>query len=202
MNPVGFQDFSLEGKSAIVVGSTYGIGADTAQYLAGLGADVLVTGRSEDKGQAVVEAIKAENGSATFLRTDIGVENDVKNMIAAAVKRNGRLDAIVNNAFASDVASTGGENRLAEQTNEGFEGMLRTGLWGLFWCCKYALRQMQTQGSGSIINIASTAGVQGVPGLSTYSMTKGAMLALTRNVAVDYGKMGIRVTRWSSGRYR
>lgn len=187
------QDFSLEGKSVIVVGSTYGIGADTALYLAGLGADVLVTGRSEDKGQAVVDAIKADNGSARFLRTDVGVESDVKAMIAAAVDRNGRLDAIVNNAIASDVASTGGEARLAEQTNDGFEGLIRVGIWGLFWSVKYALKQMETQGSGSIINIASFAGVRGVPGLSTYSMTKGAMLALTRNVAVDYGKRGIRI---------
>lgn len=197
--PGPIDDFSLTGKTVVVVGSTYGIGAETARYLGGLGANVLVTGRSDEKGSAIVDDILSNSGSASFVHVDIGVEDDVKTMIGAAVDRYGRLDAIVNNAAASDVAASGGENRLAEQTNEGFEAIMRIGVWGLFWCCKYGLQQMVRQRGGSIVNISSTAAVRGISGISTYSMTKGAMLAMTRNIAVDYGNANIRANAIVTG---
>ncbi|GAC1635189.1 MAG: SDR family oxidoreductase [Mycobacterium sp.] len=196
---MGLNDYSLTGKTAVVTGSTYGIGSEIARYFAELGATVVVTGRSADLGAVVVDEITRAGGSAVYTRCDLGVEDDVATLIDGTVAAFGRIDILVNNAIASDVASTGGEVRLTDQTNHGFEGMMRVGMWGLFWCCQKALRQMMVQGGGSIVNISAFTANLGVSGLPTYSMTKGALQSLTRTLAVDYGESGIRVNTVAVG---
>jgi 3-oxoacyl-[acyl-carrier protein] reductase len=182
----------LADKVVIVFGSTYGIGAETAGHLASQGASVVVTGRSLDKGSQVEADIRATGGDAMFVKTDIGVEEDVKAAVAATVERYGGLDSIVNCAAPLDVAAAGGDAPITALTNEGFGKMLQVAMWGLFWCCKHSLPAIIARGGGSIVNFSSVAGVSGVPGAPTYTMTKGAMQALTRSLAVDYGASNVR----------
>jgi meso-butanediol dehydrogenase / (S,S)-butanediol dehydrogenase / diacetyl reductase len=185
-------DQYLADKVVIVFGSTYGIGAETAKYLASLGASVVVTGRSVDKGEQVVADIHSARGQALFERTDIAVEADVQAAVAATVARYGGLDAIVNCAAPIDVLAAGGDAPITQLSNEGFGTMLQVAVWGLFWCCKHSLPAIIARSGGSVVNISSVAGVSGVPGSPTYAMTKGAMQSLTRSLAVDYGSDNVR----------
>ncbi|BBZ70388.1 SDR family NAD(P)-dependent oxidoreductase [Mycobacterium paraseoulense] len=183
---------SIEGKVTIVFGGTNGIGADICRYFGREGATVVVTGRNVERGEQVTKDITAAGGTGIFIRTDIGVEVQVQSAVEETVSRFGRLDAIVNNAAPTDVAAAGGDVPIAYQTAENFESMIRVGIWGLFHCCKHAINAMVKTGGGSIVNISSAAGVTGVAGLATYAMTKGAMNALTRSVAVDFGSQSVR----------
>ena len=182
----------LQGKVAIVTGSTRGVGAATARRLASEGARVVVTGRAEELGAAVVAEIERAGGQATFVRADLGAEADVKRIIETAIQAFGELHVLVNNGAPTDLLFSGKEKSVFEQTTEDYEEIVRIGQYSVFWCTKYAVPHMAKAGGGSIINISSIAGSQGGEGLHAYSVTKGAMDAFTRQVAADTAKLGIR----------
>jgi NAD(P)-dependent dehydrogenase (short-subunit alcohol dehydrogenase family) len=182
----------LDGKVAVVTGATKGIGAGLARHFAQEGARVVGAGRDEERGARLVDDVTSAGGEASFIRTDIGVESDVEAMITHALGTFGGLDILVNNAAPTDISATGADGPVAERTNDGFEAMLKVGVWGLFWCCKYAVQAMVQDGGGSIVNISSVASTVGVPGTTIYATCKGAMNALTRSIAVDYGPAQVR----------
>jgi 3-oxoacyl-[acyl-carrier protein] reductase len=188
----------LDGKTVLVTGSTKGFGAAMAHRFAAEGANVVVTGRGEDAGHGVEAMIRADGGSATFVRADITVESEVRDLVAATVSTYGRLDGLVNNAMAMDEVGSS-ERPIVELETAGFEKIVRVGLYGLFWATKYGIAAMLENGGGSVVNISSLAAVAGVPSLPAYSACKGAMGALTRQVAVDYGHQGIRVNTMVCG---
>ena len=163
---------SIDGKVSIVFGGTNGIGADICRYFGREGATVVVTGRNEERGEQVAKDIASAGGTGIFVRTDIGVEAQVQSAVEETVSRFGCLDAIVNSAAPTDVVASGGDVPTAYETAEGFESMIRVGIWGLFHCCKNAINARVKTGGGSIVNISSAAGVTGVAGLATYAMTR------------------------------
>lgn len=181
----------LDGKVALVTGGTRGIGRGIVEMLASEGAEVAFTGRSEENGHGVEAAVAKAGGRATFLRADNGIESDVARAVAATVERYGRLTTLVNNAISDDVGS-GKDSHIDQVDNDTFEHILRIALWGTYWACKYSVPQMREAGGGSIVNISASSSRSALPERPAYHASKGAINALTRQLAVDYGKDDIR----------
>jgi NAD(P)-dependent dehydrogenase (short-subunit alcohol dehydrogenase family) len=188
----------LDGKTVIVTGSTKGFGEAIVRRFAAEGAGVVITGRSEAAGKGIEDDIRSSGGGALFVPADIGDEAAVAALVETAVKEFGRLDGLVNNAMAMDHIGDS-ERPVADLDTAGFERMIRVGIYGLVFACKYALREMLKVGGGSIVNVSSIAAVGGVPSMPGYTASKGAMQALTRQMATDYGPKGIRVNTLLSG---
>jgi NAD(P)-dependent dehydrogenase (short-subunit alcohol dehydrogenase family) len=181
----------LNGKTALVTGSTKGIGVQIAARFAAEGARVLVTGRSQAAGEEVAERIRKDGGTAQFVAGDISRPEDVRAVVEACVETFGGLDVLVNNAAPIDLMGKV-ERPLCDMTMDGFDSMLRVGLYGAVAATQAVLPEMLRAGGGAIVNISSIAGVQGVSGVPAYSCVKGALQSFTRQVAVDYGKQGVR----------
>jgi 3-oxoacyl-[acyl-carrier protein] reductase len=188
----------LAGKVAIVTGSTKGFGEAMARRFAAEGAGVVVSGRSEEQGQAIAKEIAADGGRAVFIRTDMADEDSVRGLVDGTVAEFGQVDGLVNNAMAMDHIGSA-ERAVADMDSAGFDKIIKVGIYGLFWACKYAIPEMLKAGGGSIVNISSIAAVSGVQKMPGYTACKGAMQSLTRQMAVDYGSQGIRVNTMVSG---
>ena len=160
----------MEGKVAIVTGSTRGIGRATAVRFAQEGARVVVTGRSEDDGRAVEQEIRAAGGEAVFDATDLAREDDVIAMVAATVDRYGGLTTLVNNAAPTELMGPGrADRRVTELENDAWDSIMLVALKAVIWCCKHSIPAMSASGGGSIVNISSAASILGTPGLDTYT---------------------------------
>ena len=182
----------LAGKVAIVTGSTKGIGVGIAKKFAAEGAKVVVSGRTAGKGKEVVAQIEAAGGEAIFVGCDLADTAQCRELVDAAVTHFGALDVLVNNAAPLELITGGSEKPIADQTAEEFEAFIRIGVLGTAAMIRYALPPMVDRGRGSIVNISSGSSIMGVTGTPGYSSSKGAVNALTRQVAVDYGALGIR----------
>jgi NAD(P)-dependent dehydrogenase (short-subunit alcohol dehydrogenase family) len=182
----------VDGKVAVVTGSTRGVGAATVRRLAEEGARVVVTGRAADLGAAVVADILAAGGQAVFVAADLKSEDDVRRIIQTAIDNFGALHILVNNGAPTEMLFNGKEKSVFEQTTEDYDDIVKVGQYSVFWATKYAIPHMREAGGGAIINISSIAGSLGGEGLHAYSVTKGALDAFTRQVAADTAKLGIR----------
>ena len=180
--------FNLTDKVAIVTGSTSGIGIGIARVLARQGAHVVVTGRRAERGEAVGGEIADEGGSASFHKLDIMEEQSIIALIEDTVEEYGRLDILVNNAASVDAQ----DGNITDVTIEDWDKMLESDLRSVFLTCKYGIPHMVKHGGGSIINIGSTAGVNGNDGWSAYGPAKAGVANLTKNVAYQYGKQNVR----------
>ncbi|MBV9843306.1 MAG: SDR family oxidoreductase [Sphingomonadaceae bacterium] len=186
----------LEGRVALVTGSTAGCGAAIARRFAAEGAKVVVTGRNEARGRAIAAEIGAAGGIATFLRADISDEAQVDALVAGTVAAFGGLDILVNNASPTEL-QRGSERVDAPVTRlatADMDSLWRGALYGYFWMCRYGISAMIESGrGGSVVNISSTVSVAGVEGADAYTAAKGAINATTRSMAVEYAPHGIRV---------
>jgi NAD(P)-dependent dehydrogenase (short-subunit alcohol dehydrogenase family) len=189
----------LRDKVAFVSGATSGIGAVVAHRFAEQGAKVVIAARRVDKGNEIVAQIRAAGGQAAFHAMDQGNESDVEAAIEFAARTFGALNILVNNAGPVDLIQRGTDRKAHELSTDAFDRIMKVSLYGPFWCCKYALRQMMRVGAGSIINISSIAAVTGMPMLPAYSAAKGGLSALTRQLAFDYGPHNIRVNAIITG---
>lgn len=181
----------LEGKVALVTGGTRGIGRGIVEMLAAEGAGVAFTGRSAENGRTVEAAVADAGGQAMFIRADNGVEDEVAGAVRSTLERYGKLTTLVNNAISDDVGS-GKDSHIDEVDNQTFENILRIALMGTVWACKYAVPAMRAAGNGSIINISASSSKSALPERPAYHASKGAINAMTRQLAVNYGKEDIR----------
>ncbi|MGB3322454.1 MAG: glucose 1-dehydrogenase [Mycolicibacterium fortuitum] len=174
----------LSGKVAIITGAARGQGAAEGRLFAELGARVVLTDLLAEEGERVAESIGA---AARFVRHDVGNENDWRTVVDTAVNEFGRLDALVNNAAICKVVP------LAEQDAPGFEQMLRVNLIGAFLGMQAVTEPMTAAGGGSIVNISSQAGVQGLAGYTAYGASKWGLRGMSKVAAIELGPLGIRV---------
>jgi len=177
----------LKDKIALITGGTSGIGEATALLFAKEGAKVAITGRNQERGAAVAEQIRKANGEAVFVRTDVSVTADCERAVNQTLRHFGRLDILFNNAgvFYAQTALECSEQQWDEQIN--------VNLKGTFLMSKFALPTMIEQRSGVIINNSSGWGIVGGDAAIAYCASKGGVVLLTKAMAIDHGRQGIRV---------
>ncbi len=190
----------LEGKVALVSGSTRGIGRSIAEMFAREGARVVVTGRTVDRGEKVVGNIRAAGGEAIFVELDVTSEDSVRHAMDAAVDAFGRLDTLVNNAAPTDAVSTS-VKPLTDYTTEEWDRIILGTLTGnVFWAWKYGAPHIAAAGGGSVVNISSAQSIVGLSGFGAYAAAKGAINSLTRTLAVEGSPNNITVNTIVVGR--
>jgi NAD(P)-dependent dehydrogenase (short-subunit alcohol dehydrogenase family) len=187
----------LEGKVAVITGASSGFGRGIARAFAAEGAKVVVSdvreeltegGFEEDPDLTTVEAIEKDGGEAVYVGCDVTKQDQVRDLVKAAVDGFGRLDIMVNNAGIYR-----GGKLTHEFTEEDLDACYNVNVKGTFFGAQEAVKQFLEQGDGgNIINLVSTAGLQGHPWQSVYNISKGAQAQLTRCLAIEYGKDGIR----------
>jgi NAD(P)-dependent dehydrogenase (short-subunit alcohol dehydrogenase family) len=178
----------------LITGALTGIGRATALAFARDGANVVVSGRRDEAGQALVGELRALGAEAEFVKADVRHESDVQNLVDRTVARFGRLDVAVNNA-----GTEGKPGPVTEQTAESYGATFDTNVLGVLLSMKHELRVMQAQGSGSIVNLSSTMGHRGAPGASLYTASKHAVEGLTKSAALEAAAFGVRVNAVAPG---
>lgn len=180
---------TLQDKIALVTGGTTGIGRATAIAFARAGAKVVVAGRRQQEGDETVRLIKAAGGTAIFVAADVSKAADVQNLVARTVATYGRLDIAFNNAGVESavIAPT------ADQDDFDFDKVFAINVKGVYLSMKHQIPAMLKNGGGVIVNTSSVAGQIGMPGAGPYVASKHAVIGLTKNAALEYAKLGIRV---------
>jgi NAD(P)-dependent dehydrogenase (short-subunit alcohol dehydrogenase family) len=179
----------VEGKVALVTGAGSGIGKATASVFAREGAKVVVADVDAEGGQETVDALRASDGEALFVETDVSDANQVEALVAGCVEAYGRLDCAVNNAGIVSPARV----RTHELPEDAWDKVIAINLKGVWLCLKYEIAQMLEQGSGAVVNISSIAGLVGVDNTSAYTSAKHGVVGLTKTAALEYGGDGIRI---------
>jgi len=177
----------LEGKVAIITGSTAGLGRIVATMFWEEGAKVVVVGRNEEKGKRVVKEIEDQGGDALYVKTDITKASSVENLVRDTVMKYGKIDILHNNA------ATMFSHMIWETTEEEWDQTIATNLKGVFLCSKYVIPHMIKQGGGSIINTASIWAEVVPSSYAAYCASKGGVVALTKAMAMDCAPYNIRV---------
>lgn len=183
---------SLEGKTAIIGGGGSGIGEASSHTLARLGARVVVADIALENAEQVAHAIGREGGDAIALRYDLHDEESIVELVKSSVQHFGKLDIFHANAADLSPEATHGDIQIREMEAEVWDRVFHANVTGTMLCSKHALPYMIEGGGGSIVNTGSVLALRGGLGQSAYSASKAAIMQLTRSVATQYGKQGIR----------
>ena len=183
---------SIDGMRFVITGSAAGIGASTAKLAASRGARVVVSDMNDEAGEAVAASIREAGGDAVYQHCDVTDDEQVKALMAAANDAFGGIDVLHNNAgiHESMISSDLGLESMSRDTFEQIMGVNVTGVW---LCAKYALPYLRESGYPSIINAGSSSSLTGYPQCQAYGASKGAVMQLTKMLAVDLAPDGIRV---------
>lgn len=176
----------FEGKVAIVTGGSLGIGAACVAGLVREGAHVVMASLDTEAGQRLADSLAEVPGTAVHVTADVSREQEVAQLVESTLSRHGRLDILVNNAGIYR------QGTAEESTLDDWQAVIAVNLTGVFLCTKYAVPALK-QTHGTIVNIASEAGVVGIAGQAAYNVSKAGVIALTRSCAVDFAADGVRV---------
>ena len=177
----------LKNKVALISGATSGMGKGIAKLFAKEGAAVILSGRSAERGNQIVDEIRQDGGEAIFIAADISKVDDVQKLVQQAVKKYGKINILVPNAGILGIGS------VTEVSLETWDQTIGTNLNGVFYLCRFAIPEIIKAGGGEIVINASIAGFKAFPNHPAYCASKGALISLTRNLAVDYAAHKIRV---------
>jgi 2-deoxy-D-gluconate 3-dehydrogenase len=186
----------LSNKIALVTGGGRGLGRAIALAFAEAEADVVVASRTRAQLEEVVKEIRARNRQGLAIEVDVTDSTSVAQMVKAAQKEFGRIDILVNSA------GIGWVSRVADTDDDVWKLIVDTNLTGTFYSCREVTRLMVEQKNGSIINMASVAGVKGPPGLGAYAASKGGVIALTRVLALENARHNVRANAIAPGYFR
>jgi NAD(P)-dependent dehydrogenase (short-subunit alcohol dehydrogenase family) len=186
----------VEGKIALVTGGAAGIGAATAATLAREGATVVVADINTDGAKQTAERI---GGSASALHFDATSPESIESLVGAVISQHGRVDVVHNNAALVGPDAWFTDGSVIDTSIEMWDRAFATNVRSIFLMCKFALPHMVAGGGGSIINMASVGGLRGSPALTAYGTTKAAVVGLTRFVAAQHGKQGVRCNAIAPG---
>jgi 2-deoxy-D-gluconate 3-dehydrogenase len=186
--------FDLTGRKAFVTGASRGIGRVIAVALASAGADVALAARSEDALAETAAEISALGRKAFVLPLDVTKQADVTAAVDEAIKLLGHVDVVVNNAGGSNFIAS-----LADTRISGWEKVLRLNLDSAVYVCQAVGPHLVARGSGSVINVASVAGLAGAPGMGSYGAAKAGLISVTKTLAVEWGPAGVRVNALCPG---
>lgn len=177
----------LAGKIVVITGAGQGIGEAIAMRFAAEGSFVVAAHRNEAKGERLVSRLREAGGRGTFVRTDVTVEADIERLVEITSRERGQIDVLCNNAGVGLLRS------VVESSQEDYNHVMDVNVRGVFFACKHVLPGMLDRGTGAVVNIASVASFVGFRRDAAYCASKGAVLMLTRQLALDYAREGIRV---------
>ena len=181
------KQFRMDGRVAVVTGGTSGIGLAIAKALADAGARVVISGRSQERGDEALEAFRADGLDAGFLPCDVGDADSVSNLIGEVVSSHGGLNVLVNSAAINIVKPA------LDHAPEDVDALLASNVRGAFLCAQTAAKVMVDQGGGKIVLLTSMVAERAVPNQAVYVATKGAVVSLTRALALEWAPHGIQV---------
>ncbi|WP_407411057.1 SDR family NAD(P)-dependent oxidoreductase [Methanobrevibacter sp.] len=176
----------LKGKTAIVIGATSGMGRAMAKLFAAEGAEVVFTGRREEKGKAIEKEIADEGGCGLFVQADSTISEDLHKIFDVTMEKFGKIDVLVNNAGRSVTAP------VEDTALDDFDKIMDLNIRSYYEACQIVIPIMKEQGFGNIINTASIGGLHGIANTSAYCASKGAVRLFTKSLAAELAPLGIR----------
>jgi NAD(P)-dependent dehydrogenase (short-subunit alcohol dehydrogenase family) len=179
--------FKLEGKVALVTGASKGIGEAMAEALAEAGAKVIVSSRKQDAVEEVAQKIREKGGEATAIASNVGDEDSMKALVELSLAKYGGVDILINNAAANPVFGP-----LNETETWAFDKIMDVNVKGPFLLAKMLHPSMKSRRGGSVINISSVGGLRPEQGLGIYSVSKAALISLTKVMAKEWGRDNVR----------
>jgi NAD(P)-dependent dehydrogenase (short-subunit alcohol dehydrogenase family) len=180
--------FGLDGRVAIITGSSRGIGRASAEALAQLGAKVVISSRKAGACEAVARDIRQHGGEASVIPCNVSRKTELEALVTRTLQIYGRIDILVCNAAVNPVYGP-----LGELTDEAFDKVMGTNVKSNLWLCNLVIPGMAARGDGAIVIVSSIAGLRGTGVLGAYGISKAADFALARNLAVEWGPRNVRV---------